>query len=134
MCCLSSTRSATTGCCGHAIACSCAARIRSCARSGRRGPLVWHIYPQAANAHGPKLEAFLERYCGRPAGDGGLRVRDLWLAWNGVVEGADVAAAWSAFLRHRDLLAAHAEGWAQTLAAQGDLAANLVEFCRNRLK
>lgn len=91
-------------------------------------PFVWQIYPQAEDAHRPKLEAFLERY------ERGLDPRPgaLWRAWNGY--GGDIADAWRALMARHAALAGHAGAWAAGLGVQSDLASRLAQFCRNLLK
>jgi uncharacterized repeat protein (TIGR03837 family) len=86
-------------------------------------PFVWHIYPQAENAHLSKLEAFLALH---PAG---AALRPFWLAWNGVGR-----PDWPDFAARLPELAASARDWAQELAARPDLAGGLVKFCLERLK
>ena len=94
-------------------------------------PFVWHIYAQQDDAHLAKLEAFLLRY-GEGLDAVTLRVvTDFWLAWN---RGAGVAAAWPAFLAVLPVLAAHAPEWSARLLAAGDLAGNLVRFCKLAIK
>lgn len=101
-----------------------------------RRPLVWHIYPQADDAHLTKLEAFLEVYC--RGLDPGLAaaMHSLWGAWNrpGEAHATDPGAAWAALASGRVALREHAEAWAAKLAVQGDLAANLAQYCLERLK
>lgn len=93
-------------------------------------PMVWQIYPQRDDAHQPKLDAFLARYCeGLPA-DPAQAVTRLWRAWNGR---GDVAEAWSAFADALPPLAGHARAWSGKIATLGDLAGNLVQFCESRL-
>jgi uncharacterized repeat protein (TIGR03837 family) len=86
-------------------------------------PFVWQIYPQAADAHLAKLEAFLAIH---PAGD---RLRPFWRAWNGVGR-----LDWPAFAASLPALEVALRQWALTLAAGPDLAARLVHFCLPRLK
>ena len=98
-------------------------------------PFVWQIYPQQAQAHWVKLDAFLERY-GRSAPE---RARDaaraMMLAWNGIGNAtAGVAAAWHRFANERPALAEHTRNRAGDIATVGELAANLVSFCREKLK
>ncbi len=95
-------------------------------------PFVWHIYPQAEDAHRVKLEAFLRGF------ETGLDERtrrpltDFWRAFNDDhVSGA--ALAWPAFRTALPKLQKHAATWSRQLARQSDLAANLVEFCEQRL-
>ncbi len=92
-------------------------------------PFVWHIYPQADDAHLPKLDAALAHYAGplpRPARDALSR---FWHAWNGAS-----APNWADFWRYRPQLAARAVEWGRELASVGDLAGNLAEFAKSQLK
>ncbi len=98
-------------------------------------PFVWHIYPQADDAHRVKLDAFLALYrqqIGEPAHAEAMT--RFWHVWNGAAAPEDVAAAWDG---RRDALpgvARTAQRWQHSLAALGDLAANLVAFCESRVK
>ncbi|NWG29951.1 MAG: elongation factor P maturation arginine rhamnosyltransferase EarP [Rhodocyclaceae bacterium] len=85
-------------------------------------PFVWQAYPQAQAGHLIKLDAFLNLYTDDAA------VRDFFFAWNGVG-----SLDWPAFAARLPALAAKAPGWARQIAAQGDLATNLVKFCTARL-
>jgi uncharacterized repeat protein (TIGR03837 family) len=85
-------------------------------------PFVWQAYPQAEDAHLAKLDAFLDLYAPVP------EARAFFRAWNG-----DGALDWPVFSAALPALAAHAPGWAERIAAHGDLATNLVKFCGNRL-
>jgi len=95
-------------------------------------PFVWHIYPQADDAHRVKLEEFLRRF------EVGLDIaaaeaaNRFWLAFNDRPP-ADAALAWPAFRAALQPLSDHGAGWANRLAKQGDLASGLVEFCESRL-
>jgi hypothetical protein len=60
---------------------SCAARIPSCAPSGRQA-FLWHIYIQDENLHHVKLRAFLQRYAVDAQGSIDSLVQAA-LAWNG---------------------------------------------------
>lgn len=103
-------------------------------------PLVWHIYPQAAQAHWVKLEAFLDAYCVGLSAEGSAALRALWHDWNAVTGAkgqtvpARVSAAWQALDPHWDSLAAHARTWVKTLENAGNLAEKLARFCEDRLK
>lgn len=93
-------------------------------------PLVWQAYPQEEGAHRAKIEAFLARYCAELPEPVARDQHMLWMAWNA----ADAAAIdWSHWWRHRPILESHARHWAQHLTGLGDLAGNLVRFCRERL-
>lgn len=91
-------------------------------------PFVWHIYPQQDDAHWPKLNAFLDRYCADLSPDVVLGVLKFWQAWN---RGA--AVDWTAFWQHRTAIDAHAKCWKMLLIGQKDLATNLVSFCKSRV-
>lgn len=93
-------------------------------------PLVWQPYPQDDQAHLRKLEAFLRRYCAGMAAETAAAVQAGWRAW---CLGEGLVAAWPALRRQGEALAQHAQGWAAQLRRHGDLAANLVRFCRDKL-
>ncbi|MFN4148795.1 MAG: elongation factor P maturation arginine rhamnosyltransferase EarP [Rhodocyclaceae bacterium] len=85
-------------------------------------PFVWQVYAQAGHAHLAKLAAFLNLYSDESA------VRAFFQAWNG--EGL---LDWPAFAACLPALTEKAPGWARKIAAHGDLATNLVNFCLARL-
>jgi uncharacterized repeat protein (TIGR03837 family) len=95
-------------------------------------PFVWHIYPQADDAHRVKLDEFTHRF------EVGLDVNvatasnAFWRAFNDG-DGAASAAAWPAFRAAFPTFREHAVRWSERLAALPDLAFGLVKFCRNRL-
>jgi uncharacterized repeat protein (TIGR03837 family) len=89
-------------------------------------PFVWQAYPQAEQAHFAKLDAFPNLYA--KVGADGTALRSFFHAWNG-----DGALDWPSFAAQLPALAAAAPGWARQIAAQGDLATNLVQFCREKL-
>jgi hypothetical protein len=95
-----------------------------------RRPFVWQAYPQAADAHHDKLDAFLALYTRGLEAPAGQAAAAFFAAWNGK---GDAAAAWPAFRAALPALADHAEPWAQSIAAAGDLAENLARFCLARL-
>jgi uncharacterized repeat protein (TIGR03837 family) len=95
-------------------------------------PFIWHIYPQADDAHRVKLEAFLDRYLADAGAGLSAPTRAFWRAWNDG-DAAGTAAAWPAFAAAAPALAAHNARWVERLATLPDLASSLVEFCRNRL-
>ncbi len=95
-------------------------------------PFVWHIYPQADDAHRVKLDEFSHRFeAGLDAGAANV-LNAFWRAFNDG-DGAASAAAWPAFRTAFPTLGAHSARWAERLAALPDLASGLVKFCRNRL-
>jgi uncharacterized repeat protein (TIGR03837 family) len=85
-------------------------------------PFVWQAYPQAENTHLTKLDAFLNLYTEDAT------VRDFFHAWNG-----DGTLDWLEFAACLPALAATAPNWTRRIAVPGDLATNLVKFCRSRL-
>jgi uncharacterized repeat protein (TIGR03837 family) len=95
-------------------------------------PFVWHIYPQADDAHRVKLDEFLHRFDVGLDADDAAAVDRFWRAWNDG-EGTDVAAAWPLFRAAFPRLTVHGHRWARRLASLPDLAGGLVEFARNRL-
>ncbi|MEK7437449.1 MAG: elongation factor P maturation arginine rhamnosyltransferase EarP [Pseudomonadota bacterium] len=96
-------------------------------------PMLWQIYPQAEGAHWPKLQAFLGLYCAGLPPEITAVVTRFWLAWNKGDE-AGVESAWAEFWPYRLELQAHARLWSDQLAASGDLANKLAQFCENLLK
>ncbi len=94
-----------------------------------RRPFVWNIYPQAENAHWIKLHAFVERFAAQAADPAHQVLRELWRAWNGIVNPGELARAWESFIAQRDATAGHGVQWAEMLARGPELAAGLVEFC-----
>ncbi|MDR2001346.1 MAG: elongation factor P maturation arginine rhamnosyltransferase EarP [Zoogloeaceae bacterium] len=93
-------------------------------------PLVWQPYPQADAAHLVKLDAFLALWLAGLDKTTADAASAFWRAWNGT---GTPSATWPAFRSALPALASHAKNWAQTIAGLGDLARNLVNFCRNRL-
>lgn len=88
-------------------------------------PFVWHLYPQHDGAHGPKLEAFLDRFLDGAQARLGDDVRALWRAWNGL---ADWPSAWPEQPAWTDACLR----WRDTLLAQDDLVAQLLAFVQVR--
>jgi uncharacterized repeat protein (TIGR03837 family) len=98
-------------------------------------PFVWHIYPQDERAHWRKLDAFLALYCSGMPDRAAAAVHGMWRAWN-QLEGAPatVGEAWDRYWDSASVLRAHAVRWADQLFETGELAENLAEFCRDKLK
>jgi uncharacterized repeat protein (TIGR03837 family) len=94
-------------------------------------PLVWQAYVQDDDAHLPKLDAFLDLYCADMDGELAAQTRDLWHAWN---QETGLATAWPKLSRAMPALTVHARVWDRQLAANPDLATNLLNFCRKWLK
>ncbi len=95
-------------------------------------PFVWQAYPQKEDAHIVKLKAFLKRYTIGLKDDQQARkaLTDFWMAWNGR---GNIGEAWPAFRSVLPRLTFHGRNWADEIATAGDLAQNLVRFCRERL-
>jgi uncharacterized repeat protein (TIGR03837 family) len=90
-------------------------------------PLVWQIYPQAEDAHLPKLQAFLQIYSADLPKNVADDLTRFFLGWN---LGKLSARIWEDFWRHRSQLQTHAARWRAQLIAQPDLVCNLVNFCK----
>lgn len=90
-------------------------------------PCVWHLYAQDEGAHLAKLQAFLDRHQVGLEPTAAKAMADFGRAWN---LGRDVAEAWPAFLAALPALGAHARVWSRRLQENGDLAGNLVRFCK----
>jgi uncharacterized repeat protein (TIGR03837 family) len=89
-------------------------------------PFVWHIYPQHDGVHGAKLEAFLDRFLHAADRRLASEVRALSRAWSDGTappeESWPDAATWRR----------HCTAWRDTLAAQEDLATQLLRFVAER--
>lgn len=94
-------------------------------------PLIWQAYVQDADAHLAKLDAFLDLYCADLDASLAVQVREFWRAWN---EETDLGEQWPRWRAALPALTAHARAWDTHLAAQTDLATNLLTFCRKWLK
>jgi len=95
-------------------------------------PFVWHIYPQADDAHRVKLEEFLRRYEVGLDTEAAQAVDEFWLGFNG--DQPDAAAlAWPAYRTALPPLSAHGIEWVNRLRRLPDLASELVLFCADRL-
>jgi uncharacterized repeat protein (TIGR03837 family) len=95
-------------------------------------PFVWHIYPQAEDAHRVKLEEFLRRYEAGLDADVADAVKRFWLGFNND-ESDSAAFAWPPFRAALPALSAHGVAWAHRLGKLPDLASELVDFCTDRL-
>ncbi|WP_454764455.1 elongation factor P maturation arginine rhamnosyltransferase EarP [Cupriavidus campinensis] len=97
-------------------------------------PMVWHIYPQDDAAHHVKLDAWLERFArSGVAPEAARAMTDFCHAWNSHGQAA-AAPDWAQFQAQLPALAAGMDRWQRQLQHLGDLAANLVAFCENRVK
>jgi len=93
-----------------------------------RKPSVWQIYPQADDAHLPKLDAALAHYTQGLSPSAAEAISRFWHAWNGAG-----TPDWADFWRHRREYEARASQWADELASVGDLAGNLVAHATQRM-
>jgi uncharacterized repeat protein (TIGR03837 family) len=92
-------------------------------------PFVWHIYPQADDAHLPKLDAALAHYTRTLSKDARAALERFWHAWNGTGR-----PDWAEFQRHYPAFKRRAASWAAELGQVGDLAGNLTSFAKTQLK
>jgi uncharacterized repeat protein (TIGR03837 family) len=90
-------------------------------------PMLWHLYPQEADAHLPKMEAFLTLYSEQSEAEAALH--GLWRGWN---QGEDCRDLWHHLRPLLPALQRQARNWQQKLAQRPDLAANLLQFYRER--
>ncbi len=97
-------------------------------------PFVWHIYPQTEAAHLVKLDAFLKCYTANMSPDMERSVTDWWHVWNTENTEQTLSAQWQTFHAAMPQLQEYGRDWGQQLMANGDLAANLMMFIKNRLK
>ena len=97
-------------------------------------PLVWQAYPQADDAHWDKTDALLAHYTEGLAPDAAHAVSGLWRHWNGMQDGADMAACWAAWRSQQAAIERHARAWCDRLAQAGRLTDKLVDFVENKLK
>ncbi len=95
-------------------------------------PHAWHLYPQAGDAHGAKLDAFLDRYLAEAPLPAATAYRDFCVAWNRG-DARACPAAWGRMRAEATALQTHGQRWAARLGGQPDLATRLLDFCRDRL-
>lgn len=90
-------------------------------------PFIWHIYPQDKDLHHVKLNAFLQCFTASTA-----HWVDFSLAWNDAIstEEVDFTARWPLFKTDLSTITSRSADWQQQLAANGDLASNLMRFAR----
>jgi uncharacterized repeat protein (TIGR03837 family) len=93
-------------------------------------PLVWHVYPQADDAHHAKLEALLGLYSRGLSDAAAQALAGMWRTWNGASATPDGARAWYRLDTFLPELERHAEAWCGRLTQAGNLAANLVAFVK----
>jgi uncharacterized repeat protein (TIGR03837 family) len=96
-------------------------------------PLVWHIYPQADNAHAAKLNAFLDIYGNGMPAPAAQAVRGLWAAWNDMEGAPAMAHAWRAFCGELPAQQLRLLRWQEGLVRIGDTAGNLLQFTQKMI-
>lgn len=93
-------------------------------------PLVWHIYPQEADAHLIKLTAFWDIFtAAQVRGGPSTLLARFSEQWN---LGADCQEIWHDLRPQLPDLTLEARNWQQKLAELPDLASSLVQFYRNQ--
>ncbi len=91
-------------------------------------PFLWHIYPQAENAHVTKLQAWLERFGAHvPTAQFRGDLACFFHAWN-ACEPTIIRALWPALYARREAWQRACVAWRNELTAQPDLATQLIEF------
>jgi uncharacterized repeat protein (TIGR03837 family) len=96
-------------------------------------PFVWHIYPQADEAHLKKLDAFVNRYAAGMDSRAAAIVRRIFRAWNGAVGVEGIDEAWRSLAAALPGLQRHATAWSHQMAALPELAAGLVKAASDRV-
>ncbi len=96
--------------------------------SGR--PFVWHIYPQAENAHHAKLLAWLAHYAQPFPALLREALVDVYLAWNGVTNAALLGEAWRRLMRQWDDWQQYSWLRRNQFAQAPDLAQRLMAFVK----
>lgn len=95
-------------------------------------PFLWQIYPQNAQTHEKKLQAFLNRYGESLPLPARSALDTLWILWNttdeSMINTNSVYQAWESFMEHQSIYRLHAQAWAKQLMALGELSDNLLNF------
>jgi uncharacterized repeat protein (TIGR03837 family) len=93
-------------------------------------PFLWHIYPQAENAHVAKLQAWLERFQAViPAAQFRHEIACFFHAWN-AGDTTIIRAQWPLLYARRAMWATACQLWRDRLTAQPDLVSQLLEFAQ----
>ncbi len=90
-------------------------------------PFIWHIYSQDHHLHHVKLKAFLERYFANAPG-----LAAFTLDWNDANHNPDTdfRTRWPALQADLPHITQLATDWQNHLIKNGDLATNLLKFCK----
>lgn len=94
-------------------------------------PMIWQPYRQEEDAHLGKLEAFLRRYTDNCPTALMESMTSAHHAWNQDGLEGFTAASWQSLLAALPDWQHHAQSWTQRQAAESDLAAKLVIYCKN---
>jgi uncharacterized repeat protein (TIGR03837 family) len=94
-------------------------------------PLVWHAYPQAADAHRLKVDAFVARYVEALRSPHKDTYAAFSRAWNGALPLR--APQWRDLIGAHAALDVHARAWARQLAALPEFATSLVKFASDKV-
>ncbi|RCS58619.1 elongation factor P maturation arginine rhamnosyltransferase EarP [Parvibium lacunae] len=89
-------------------------------------PMIWHIYPQAEQAHLPKLAAFYSHYSQGLTASALAAQTALNQAWCDTNRAVDFAPLWANWRQHLPEIQSHALSWRAELSQQPDLATVLV--------
>ena len=90
-------------------------------------PFVWQIYPQEADAHLDKLDAFMAIYQQGLTVEARQVFRRFWRQWNCAEQGSFMAS-WAGFRSTLPKLKQYGGIWRKKLTEQPDLATTLVRF------
>lgn len=88
-------------------------------------PLVWHIYPQAEDAHHAKLYALLQLLTQQLTPEDTHNTVQFWEYWNGISIAPQAAHTW---LNQLNSLHSTQQDWTHTLTHTPSLAHNLVNY------
>lgn len=103
-------------------------------------PLIWHIYPQEADYHLVKLDAFLARYTENVSQPAAQAFMAWHQAWNvtkilpNCTPSSLVETLWPTLEAQWPALLNRAERWPQILLQEGNFTNRLVSFAKNALK
>lgn len=92
-------------------------------------PLVWHIYPQADNAHQAKLDAFLSLYTQGLERDYATQMIQFWHGWNQLLNKQPIV--WSQWQTVYSQFKMHHATFLDYLLQQPDLSTSVIEYLAN---
>lgn len=94
-------------------------------------PMIWQPYVQEDGAHWHKLEAFLKHYTAGLGAEAEAVLREAWRVWNA---GENKPEIWQDWFAHLPEYRRHARAWADKLACQPNLEAELVKFVLDKIQ